>query len=331
MDLVRLRAAVRFDSGWWRRCAELGCVYSPEWWKRVSPPLVAAIIFSIARDHRTAVVRNQRQVRGRHPWLRERWNAYRVFSECARSMTESLEQWGPNPPRIALEVPEPEVFRAALADGRGLVIPTAHFGGWEVGARFLSDLGRPVNLVTAHEPNPTARDFIHRLRTRHGINVIYSDRSVFAGLPIIQALRRNEVVGMQIDPWGRTQGAQAIEFCGRPAPFQVGPFAIARVARAPLIPVFAVRTGIRRYEMRTPGRFDPHTPADSAAAFTAAVRALECLVRQYPAQWLMFEDVWRDAPPRAVSPRAFRPEARPRSVLAGVLRADGHTLRRQPD
>jgi len=24
MDLVRLRAAVRFDSGWWRRFAELG-------------------------------------------------------------------------------------------------------------------------------------------------------------------------------------------------------------------------------------------------------------------------------------------------------------------
>jgi hypothetical protein len=37
MKLVHLRAAVRFDSGWWRRFAELGCVYGPEWWKRCSP------------------------------------------------------------------------------------------------------------------------------------------------------------------------------------------------------------------------------------------------------------------------------------------------------
>jgi len=47
MNLVRLRAAARFDSGWWRRFAELGCVYSPEWWRRGSPPVIAAIIFTM--------------------------------------------------------------------------------------------------------------------------------------------------------------------------------------------------------------------------------------------------------------------------------------------
>jgi len=296
-----MRAAVRFDSGWWRRFAELGCVYAPEWWKRGSPPVIAAIIFSIARDRRAKVLRNQRQVRGPRGWLRERWDAYRVFAEFARSMTESLEQWGPRPRPMTVEVLQPDLFRSALAEGRGLVVPTAHFGGWEIGAHFLSELGRPVNLVMAHEPNPTVRDFMHRLRTRHGVNVIYSDRSVFAGLPVLQALRRHEVVGMQIDPWGQPQGARAVEFCGRPALFQEGPFVLARVARAPLIPVFTVRNGIRRYEMRAAGRFDPTTAADTAAAFTATVRAYERLVRERPAQWLMFEDVWRAAPAAPVS------------------------------
>jgi lauroyl/myristoyl acyltransferase len=331
MELARLRAAVRFDSGWWRRFAELGAVYSPEWFKRVSPPLVAAIIYSIARDHRAAVLRNQRQVRGPSGWLPDRWHAYQVFAECARSMTESLEQWGPHPPRIMLEVPDQEVFRAALADGRGLVIPTAHFGGWEIGARFLSDLGRPVNLVMAHEPNPTAREFIHRLRSRHGVNVIYSDRSVFAGLPVLQALRRNEVIGMQIDPWGRPPGAHAIDFCGLPARFQAGPFAIARVARAPLIPVFAIRTGLRRYEMRTPGRYDPRTPVDSAAAFTATVRAFERLVRERPAQWLMFDDAWPDPAARLLSASASSPNVGRRAALARVLRSNARAMLRQPD
>lgn len=309
MDLARLRAAARFDSGWWRRAAELGCVYGPEWLKRGAPPGIAAIIFAIARDRRAAVLRNQRQLRWPRGWLRERWDAYRVFAECARSVTDSLEQWGPRPPPIALEVPQAELFRAALAEGRGIVVPTAHFGGWEVGARFLSDFGRPVNLVTAQEPNPTARDFIHRLRTRHGVNVLYSDRSVFTALPILQALRRDEVVAMQIDPWGQAQGALAIEFCGRPAPFQIGPFVVARVARAPLIPVFAVRTGIRRYEMRAAGRFDPRTAADTAAAFTATVRAFERVVRARPTQWSMFEDVWRDAPAGSTSASQMAPHA----------------------
>ena len=73
------------------------------------------------------------------------------------------------------------------------------------------------------------------------------------------------------------------------------------MARAPLIPVFTVRNGIRRYEMRAAGRFDPTTAADTAAAFTATVRAYERLVRERPAQWLMFDDVWRAATAGPVS------------------------------
>jgi lauroyl/myristoyl acyltransferase len=147
-------------------------------------------------------------------------------------------------------------------------------------------------MVTAHEPNPTVRELMHALRTRHGFGVIYSDRSVFTGLPILQALRRNEIVGMQIEPWGAMAGSHEVEFCGRRTRFQLGPFTVARLARAPVVPVFALRTGIRRYELRVAGRFDPRTPADSVAALAATLRVYERLVREAPAQWLMFDDVW---------------------------------------
>jgi lauroyl/myristoyl acyltransferase len=310
MKLAHLRAALRFDSGAWRRFAELGCVYGPEWWKRGSPPVIAGIIFAIARQRRAAVLRNQRQVRGQRGWVRERWDAYCVFAEFARSVTESLEQWGPQPPPLSLEVPDPELFQTALAEHRGLVVPTAHFGGSEIGARFLSDLGRPVNLVVAPEPNPTTREFMHRLRTRYGFNVIYSGRSVFGALPLLQALRRDEVVGLQIDPWDPVPGAEGIEFCGRPAPFRTGPFVLARIARAPLIPVFTVRTGIRRYELRVAGRFDPIAAADSTAAFNATVRFYERLVRERPWQWMQFDDVWPSVPAVSIAVRHEEPEPR---------------------
>jgi lauroyl/myristoyl acyltransferase len=288
----RLRAAVRFDSGWWRRFAELGCVYGPEWWKRGSPPVIAGIIYLLAGNRRAAVRRNQRQVCGPRGWLGERWHAYRVFAEFARSVTEAMEQWGPRPRPLELHAVGGEIFEEALAERRGLVVLTGHFGSWEVAARHLSDRGRPVNMVVAHEPNPSVRDFMHAVRTRHGFRVIYSARSVFTGLPILQALRRDEIVGMQIEPWGPMPGSHEVDFCGRPTRFQLGPFAVARVAGSPIVPVFAVRTGIRRYEIRVVGRFDPRTPAESVAALTATVRAYEQLVREVPAQWLMFEDVW---------------------------------------
>ena len=295
MDLGRLRAALRMDGSAWRRFAELGCVYGPEWWKRGAPPAIAAILFGIARSRREAVLHNQRQVRGPRGWLRERWDAYRVFAELARSMTEGMEQWGPYPRPVDRTIDGRVLFEGALGEGRGLVVLTGHFGSWEIGARVLTRLGRPVNLVTAHEPNPTVHEFLHAMRTRHGFNVLYSDRSLFAGLPALHALRRNEIVGMQIEPWGPKRGSHEVDFCGQPTRFQLGPFAVARVARAPIVPVFAVRTGIRGYELRVAARFDPRTPADSVAALVATVRLYERVVRERPAQWLMFEDIWSEA------------------------------------
>jgi KDO2-lipid IV(A) lauroyltransferase len=287
-----LRGALRFDGAGWRRFAELGCVYGPEWWKRGSPPVIAGIIYAIARNQRAAVRRNQRIVCGeRSPW-REQRDAYRVFAEFARSLTESMEQWGPRPHAIELRVVNGEVFERALAERRGLVAVTGHFGSWEIGARYMGHFGRPVSMVTAHEANPTVREYVHNFRTRHGFKVIYSDRSLFAGLPILQALRRHEIVGVQIEPWGPLPGSQTVDFFGRTTRFQLGPFAVARVARAPVVPVFAVRTGIRRYELRVVGRFDPRTAAESVAALRATVQAYEALIREVPSQWLMFEDVW---------------------------------------
>src|SRR5689334_18385096 len=167
MTSERLRTALRFDGAAWRRFAELGCVYGPEWWKRGSPPAIAAIIFAIARAQREAVLANQRHVRGPRPWLRERWDAYAVFREFARSVTEALEQWGPRPRALNLTLVNEEVFEDALAEHRGLVVLTGHFGSWEVAARVLGKFGRPVNMVTAPEPNPSVREFMHQVRTRH--------------------------------------------------------------------------------------------------------------------------------------------------------------------
>jgi len=86
------------------------------------------------------------------------------------------------------------------------------------------------------------------------------------------------------------------------------------VSRAPIVPVFAVRTGIRRYELRVMARFDPRTPADTVAALSATVELYERIVRERPSQWLMFEEVWGE--PLAREPEDGLPERR----LAGDQR-----------
>jgi lauroyl/myristoyl acyltransferase len=308
MPETPVRAAIRFDSGGWRRFAELGSVYGPEWWKRGSPPVIAAFIFALARRQRDIVLRNQRQVRGARSWLRERWDAYRVFASMARSMTESMEQWGPRPRPLETVVHGADLVEQAATEGRGLVVVTGHFGSWEVGARMMVKLGRQVHWVTGSEENPTVRAFVHEMRTRYGFEVIYSDRSMLSGIPMLRAVRRGDIVCVQIEPWGPLRGTHEVTFCGRRARFQLGPFELARLARAPLVPAFVVRRGIRSYEFRIPARFDPRTPRESEAALEAVVGAYEALVREHPEQWLMFDDVWTDAEPEP-APYEIVPQA----------------------
>ncbi|MEW6270953.1 MAG: lysophospholipid acyltransferase family protein [Thermodesulfobacteriota bacterium] len=302
--LDTLRAALRFDGAFWRRFAELGCVYGPEWWKRGSPPAIAAIIYAIARKQRAVVLDNQRLVRGQHAPLRAHWEGYQVFAEFARSVTETMEQWGPRPKPLDIRVVGDELFKAALAEGRGLVIVTGHFGSWAVATRALSRFGRKVNMVTAQEMNASVRRIVHEQRTRHGFNVIYSGGTAFSGVPIVQALRRGEIVGMQIEPWGPLPGSHTVDFCGRPTRFQLGPFTVARIAQAPVLVVFGIRRGIRRHELRVVARFDPRTRAQSVAALEGAVRAYEAVVRELPRQWLMFQPMVRE---EAASAPAERP------------------------
>lgn len=296
-----LRDTLRFDGGGWRRFAELGSVYGPDWFTRVMPPVVAAIIFAVGRAPRAGVLRNQRVVQGPRSWLAERWNAYRVFAELARSMTDGMQLWGPKPPPMEIRVTGAEHFDGAWAAGRGVVVVTGHFGSWEVGARALGRRGCRINMVTAQEPNPSVRAVVHEMRTRHGTGVIYSDRSPLAGLAALRALRRGEVVGMQIEPWGPLPGSHEVEFCGRRTRFQLGPFEVARVARAPIVPIFTLRRGYRRYELVVTDRFAPATRADSERALEATVARYEALVRRYPRQWLMFQDAWPPAPRAARS------------------------------
>ncbi len=184
------------------------------------------------------------------------------------------------------------------------MVVTGHFGSWDVGARELQALGRPVTLVMAREPNETVRTFMSDLRTRNDVRILYSGESVLSGLPILHALRRGEIVCMQIERWGGLSGTHETVLFGHPALFQLGPFVVARAARVPVVPVFCMRRGIRRYELVIGDLSEPRTRAEAVVAFERTMRMYEALIRDHPDQWLVFEDAWRTSvPPNGSSAR----------------------------
>jgi KDO2-lipid IV(A) lauroyltransferase len=290
-----LRARVRYDGLWWRKFAYLGCVYGPEWWKRYSPPAIAAIIYALVAPGRRAAVSNMERILGDGDPRRARVAALRMFAEFAHCMTETMEHYGPRPRPVRFDMPDRDAVAETLKKGRGAVVVTAHFGNWDIAAKVLRTYDRPINLVMAREVNATTHQYVHEARARSGVRIIYSDTSVFSSLNMIRALQRNELVAMQLDRPMGAGGTRLLPFFGAPAPFPSGPFVLARLSGVPLMPVFIPRLGTRHYAIRVgaplaiPRERDPHVQRQ---VMGQVVQALEDIIREFPSQWFQFSPFW---------------------------------------
>jgi lauroyl/myristoyl acyltransferase len=301
--LLRLAEAVRFDSLFWRRFAHLGSVYGPEWWKTYSPAPIAAVVFLVAARNRRGAIANLRRVLGSEAASLAPRMALRTFVQFAHCMSETMEYYSPRREPVRVDAPGRDVLAGILAAGRGAVVVTGHLGNWDIAARTLCDYGCKVNVVMAREVNATTHEYVRLAREQAGVKVIYSDASVFSSLGMIHALRQNEIVALQLD---RSPGrVRMVPFFGAPAPFPTGPFALARLSGAPLLPVFVPRLGRRHYAIRLGKQFrfseearDPHA-LDLAMA--EAVREFEAIVREFPDQWFQFAPYWRSSGPAASS------------------------------
>ena len=183
-----------------------------------------------------------------------------------------------------------EHLAAAERLGRGLVVVTAHLGNWELGGRLLAGtVTRPTHVVVAPEQDPA----IERFLRGHGGPVRFVARTgPLDVLPLVSALRRDEVVALQGDRALGGRGDRLHTFFGVPAPFPLGPFILARAARAPVLPAFCLLRPDRRYTIMI-GEPWAVPPGGEAEALARWVSVLEGMVRRHPTQWFNFYDVWR--------------------------------------
>jgi phosphatidylinositol dimannoside acyltransferase len=294
--LRALRATLRFDGLWWRKLARLGAVYGPEWWTRASPPVVAFIIFLLVGRNRRGAIENQTRARPGEG----RWGAvvgaYRMFACFAYCMAETMEYYGPHPKPFRIDEPARNHVAEALARGRGVILATAHVGNWDVSGRALHRTGRPVHLVMAREPNETTQEYSRLTREQAGMHAIFSDSSVFSAFNMIRALRQNEILAIQIDRGngGPNSSVKRIRFFDAEAPFQEGPFQLARLSGAPVVPVVTLRRARRHYEivLGEPRWVDRDVAGDAERALHQTVEFFERTIRENPEQWFRFSPFW---------------------------------------
>jgi KDO2-lipid IV(A) lauroyltransferase len=192
-----------------------------------------------------------------------------------------------------------EAIASALAEGRGLVLATAHTGNWDLGAcafaRFLVARGRRLHVVTKRLHARGLDRFWQRLRAERGVVLV---DAAGAWRPAREALRRGDVVVILVDQAPeRASGVAVFPFFGRPARHDGVAALLAARSRAPLAVAFPRRAG-ELHVLEVVDVVDQVARDDaSLLAITERIaRALERFVRAHPTQWLWLHRRWKGAP-----------------------------------
>lgn len=300
----RLLGPLHVTGIFWYRLHLWGIRHLPSWAVGIFVTAFTAFFFVALRRIRKALAANLEPVLGPCGWPERQRRIWRTMWNQAWCNSERFERLVTERPfAIAAEGLEhwQAVTAGAAGEGQGLVLVTAHVGAWDVSS-FLPGVvePRPVHVVREQEMHPEAQAFIEELygeRTRGSFTLHFSRSNPgLAGL-LLSALRRGEIVGLQGDrPSSTGRVVEALLF-GRPFPLPLGPAALARAAGAPLLPVFCLRQGRRRYRLIVRPPIDPAPTGDPEVdrneALQAIAHEIEWAIRQRPHQWFCFRRLWK--------------------------------------
>jgi len=282
---------LRFDSAFWRRVMRAGIENGPEPFVRYSPPLWGLAFWAGLPGARKIVGDNLRRVLGSRPKWQERREVAEVFATYASCLTEAMLLDGRKVEMASLPRGV-ERYQACAAEGRGVIIVTAHTAGWE----FAGSVMRGVHpgevwVVMQRERDEHARAIQDRARERAGVKVAHIGESAFDALPLLHALRKNAVVAMQLDRVPPGSRSRVARLPGGTWRIPEGPLTLAAVSGAPILPIFTRRLGFMRYEAEVAepiriARKPTEAQLDTAAQQMA--NAMHGFIRLHPTQWFHF-------------------------------------------
>jgi len=174
-----------------------------------------------------------------------------------------------------------EHLEAARAQGKGVLIMSAHFTSFEIGGRLLG-LFTPFHLMYRPNKNAVLEYLVQRSRRRHFDGVIPSDSI----RQLMRRLKQGHCVWYAPD-LAYTRGNHAmIPFFGHPAPTNTATSRIARATGAPVVPFYPERLpGAHGYCLHILPPLEDFPSDDPVADTERTTAILEAQIRQMPEQY----------------------------------------------
>ncbi|MGH2450676.1 MAG: lysophospholipid acyltransferase family protein [Candidatus Limnocylindria bacterium] len=182
-----------------------------------------------------------------------------------------------------------EHFAEAYAQGKGVVVGSAHLGPVSVCGQIFVAKGIPITMPVEREGGTLART-VNRARSVHGTRFVSTE----SALGIYRVLRQGGLLGILADR-AVTGVGERVPFFGREALLPSAHVVLALRTGAPLLPGFARRDGKRLLATFEPA-LELEPTGDHERDVRAGVRrfaeVMERHIRLAPEQWSVFDRVW---------------------------------------
>jgi len=180
-----------------------------------------------------------------------------------------------------------DTLQSALAENKGVILATGHFGCWEILGFYLGMQNYPFSAIGRRQKNAFWDQFFKDIRGAYCLKQIDHDAP---NQQFTDVLENGEILGLVSDQDAGKSGF-FVPFFGKNASTPKGTAVYHKRYCAPIVMGFCIRNG-RKFEIHFE-RLDTKK-SDSYENITAKfTKKIEDKVRQYPEQYFWFHRRWK--------------------------------------
>jgi len=180
----------------------------------------------------------------------------------------------------------------ALNKGRGVILLSAHFGNWEMGAALLGLKGYPIYAMYQEQSSKSIDRWLNEVRLSKGVRPVWRWQTLRR---IITLLKTGCIIAIMGDQHGEFENVFA-EFFGHRVSVPAGPVAFALKTGAQIIPAFMIRnaddTHTEVFEPPLELTRTGNRKRDLEENSLKFLRIFEKYISWYPEQWFWVYNRW---------------------------------------
>ncbi|MCK5809368.1 hypothetical protein KAH37_10315 [bacterium] len=231
---------------------------------------------------------------------------YRNYNQIGEAIIDKVALLSGVVTDFSFAVEGDEHLDTAVKGKKGVLLLSGHMGNWEIAGQMLSTLSHalPVTVLLYQVDHDRVQSFMDKngAEARSFSIIPVKDGTMDHIFPMSQKLSEGGAVCFHIDryfPGSKTVIASLLD---APVKLPAGPYLLAAQFDVPILFVFAVKTGYKKYRVilseptvikRIRDKEKQEQEVQNGAADFS--NRLENIIKEYPYQWFNYYDFWKES------------------------------------